>query len=66
MCGDAGGSNCQYAVQRAWDGLLRLGADEVSAFRACTTLYLIRHPAASVCEARDLVAEWLDHAERDP
>ncbi|HLY88754.1 MAG TPA: hypothetical protein VKQ27_07195 [Acetobacteraceae bacterium] len=65
MCGEGGALSCQRAVQRAWRDLCRLGDDEVSGFRACTTLYLIRHPVVSPREARDLVAEWLDHAECD-
>ena len=32
-----------------------------AAFRACTTLYRIHHPEASMSEARRLVAEWVDH-----
>jgi hypothetical protein len=31
------------------------------AFQACTTLYRIHHPEASLNEARRLVAEWIDH-----
>jgi len=30
-------------------------------FQACTTLYRIHHPEASLNEARRLVAEWIDH-----
>jgi hypothetical protein len=33
----------------------------MSAFIACTTLYRIHHPEASLGEARRLVAEWVDH-----
>ena len=60
MCGIADATSCERAVQRAWRDLCGLGTDEISAFHACTTLYLIRHPAGSLHEARDLVAEWLD------
>jgi len=42
----------------------------MSAFQACTTLYRIHHPEASLNEARRLVAEWIDHhvvrGERGP
>ena len=34
---------------------------DMDAFRACTTLYRIHHPEASLNEARRLVAEWIDH-----
>ena len=60
MCGTADEASCERAVRRAWRDLRGLGTNEISAFHACTTLYLIRHPAASLHEARDLVAEWLD------
>jgi hypothetical protein len=33
----------------------------LSAFQACTALYRIHHPEASINEARRLVAEWIDH-----
>jgi hypothetical protein len=33
----------------------------MSAFQACTALYRIHHPEASISEARRLVAEWIDH-----
>jgi len=33
----------------------------MQAFHACTTLYRIHHPEASIDEARRLVAEWIDH-----
>jgi hypothetical protein len=55
--------SCQRAVRRAWRDLCSLGTDEVEAFYACTTLYLLRHPGASPHVARDLVAEWLDPVE---
>ena len=32
----------------------------MAAFQACTTLYRIHHPEASMNEARRLVAEWID------
>ena len=60
MCGVANKTSCEHAVRRAWRDLCRLGTDEITAFHACTTLYLIRHPAASLHEARGLIAEWLD------
>jgi hypothetical protein len=65
MCGIADATSCERAVQRAWRDLCGLGTDEISAFHACTTLYLIRHPAGSLHEARDLVAERLDHDARE-
>ena len=37
------------------------GNANMDAFRACTTLYRIHHPEASLNEARRLVAEWIDH-----
>jgi hypothetical protein len=37
------------------------GTGDFEAFRACTTLYRIHHPEASITEARLLVAEWVDH-----
>jgi hypothetical protein len=52
--------NCEGAIRRAWDDLCRLGANEISTFRTCTTLYLLRHPGTSLHEARELVAAWLD------
>jgi hypothetical protein len=60
MCGLASDRSCERAVRRAWRDLCGLGTNEISAFHACTTRYRIRHPAASLHEARDLVAEWLD------
>jgi hypothetical protein len=66
MCDSAADrQNCQRAVQRAWRDLRSLRTDEVDAFVACTTLYRLRHPEASLCAARDLVAEWLDPAGCD-
>jgi hypothetical protein len=53
--------NCERAVVTAYRDLTALGNDDPSAFRACTTLYRIHHPEASVNEARRLVAEWIDH-----
>jgi hypothetical protein len=52
--------NCEGAIRRAWDDLCSLGANEISAFRTCTTLYLLRHPGTSLHEARESVAAWLD------
>jgi streptomycin 6-kinase len=53
--------NCERAVVTAWRELQALGNDDVTTFRACTTLYRIHHPEASLNEARRLVAEWIDH-----
>jgi hypothetical protein len=52
---------CERAVVTAYRDLRAHGADDLPAFRACTTLYRIHHPEASVNEARRLVAEWIDH-----
>lgn len=52
---------CERAVVTAYRELRGTGADDLSAFRACTTLYRVHHPEASVQEARRLVAEWIDH-----
>ncbi len=52
---------CERAVITAYRDLRHLGADDVVAFRACTRLYRIHHPEASINEARRLVAEWIDH-----
>lgn len=52
---------CERAVLTAYRDLRAHGNDDVSAFRACTTLYRIHHPEASLSEARRLVAEWIDH-----
>ena len=52
---------CERAVITAYRDLRHLGAGDLSAFQACTTLYRIHHPEASVNEARRLVAEWIDH-----
>ena len=53
--------NCERAVVTAYRDLRSLGNADPDAFRACTTLYRIHHPEASVNEARRLVAEWIDH-----
>ena len=45
----------------AYSELRQHGSDDMSAFVACTTLYRIHHPEASLGEARRLVAEWVDH-----
>jgi hypothetical protein len=55
------GRRCERAVITAYRELRALGRDDVSAFGACTTLYRIHHPEASLNEARRLVAEWIDH-----
>jgi hypothetical protein len=53
--------NCERAVVTAYRDLRALGNNEIDIFRACTTLYRIHHPEASLNEARRLVAEWVDH-----
>lgn len=55
------GRRCERAVITAYRDLRTLGTNDVSAFGACTTLYRIHHPEASISEARRLVAEWIDH-----
>ena len=52
---------CERAVITAYAELREHGSDDMSAFIACTTLYRIHHPEASLSEARRLVAEWVDH-----
>jgi hypothetical protein len=52
---------CERAVVTAYRDLRHIGSDDMSAFQACTTLYRIHHPEASMNEARRLVAEWIDH-----
>lgn len=52
---------CERAVVAAYRDLRALGTHDLNAFRACTTLYRIHHPDASLDEARRLVAEWIDH-----
>ena len=52
---------CERAVVTAYSELRLVGSGDLDAFRACTTLYRIHHPEASVAEARRLVAEWIDH-----
>lgn len=52
---------CERAVINAYRDLRHIGTDDMAAFQACTTLYRIHHPEASVNEARRLVAEWIDH-----
>lgn len=52
---------CERAVVTAYRELREVGADDLSAFRACTVLYRVHHPEASIAEARRLVAEWVDH-----
>lgn len=52
---------CERAVLTAYRDLRGLGNADMAAFQACTTLYRIHHPEASVNEARRLVAEWIDH-----
>ena len=52
---------CERAVITAYRDLRQLGSDDLSAFKACTTIYRIHHPESSLNEARRLVAEWIDH-----
>jgi streptomycin 6-kinase len=52
---------CERAVRTAYSELRQIGTDDMSAFQACTALYRIHHPEASMNEARLLVAEWIDH-----
>ncbi len=52
---------CERAVVVAYRELRTIGTADMDAFRACTTLYRIHHPEASINEARRLVAEWVDH-----
>ncbi len=51
---------CERAVVTAYRELRGVGTADPEAFRACTTLYRIHHPEASISEARLLVAEWVD------
>jgi hypothetical protein len=53
--------NCERAVVTAYRELRECGTVDIQAFHACTTLYRIHHPEASISEARRLVAEWIDH-----
>ncbi len=53
--------NCERAVITAYGELRARGSADMDAFQACTTLYRIHHPEASLNEARRLVAEWVDH-----
>ncbi len=55
------GRRCERAVITAYSELRQIGSDDMSAFQACTALYRIHHPEASISEARRLVAEWIDH-----
>jgi streptomycin 6-kinase len=55
------GRRCERAVVTAYKELRQIGTDDMSAFQACTALYRIHHPEASMNEARSLVAEWIDH-----
>lgn len=57
---------CERAVVTAYGELRQHGTDDLGAFDACTTLYRIHHPEASLNEARRLVAEWVDrHLDRE-
>jgi hypothetical protein len=53
--------SCERAVVTAYREQRGLGTPDLHAFQACTTLYRIHHPEASLNEARRLVAEWIDH-----
>lgn len=55
------GRHCERAVVTAYRELRGSGNADLDAFRACTTLYRIHHPKATLNEARRLVAEWVDH-----
>ncbi len=55
------GRRCERAVVTAYRDLRLCGNGDMHAFQACTTLYRIHHPEASLNEARRLVAEWIDH-----
>jgi hypothetical protein len=55
------GRRCERAVVTAYRELRAYGADDPAAFRACATLYRIHHPEASLDEAHQLVADWIDH-----
>ena len=55
------GRRCERAVVTAYRELRFLGNGDMHSFQACTTLYRIHHPEASLNEARRLVAEWIDH-----
>jgi hypothetical protein len=44
--------HCERAVVTAYSELREHGTDDMSAFVACTTLYRIHHPEASLSEAR--------------
>ncbi len=55
------GRRCERAVVTAYRELRDRGTHDPEAFRACTTLYRIHHPEASISEARALVAEWIEH-----
>ncbi len=52
---------CERAVVTAYRDLRAHGRGDLELFQACTTLYRIHHPEASLNEARRLVAEWIDH-----
>ncbi len=52
---------CERAVVTAYRELREAGQGDLPAFQACTALYRIHHPEASLDEARRLVSEWVDH-----
>ncbi len=39
---------CERAVVTAYSELRQIGSDDISAFQACTALYRIHHPEASL------------------
>jgi hypothetical protein len=51
---------CERAVVTAYRQLRSYGVHDVWAFNVCTNLYRTHHPEASLTEARELVAEWID------
>ena len=55
------GRRCERAVVTAYRELRHVGTEDLQAFHACTPLYRIHHPEASLSEARRLVSEWIDH-----
>jgi hypothetical protein len=52
---------CERAVVTAYRELREIGQGDLAAFQACTSLYRIHHPDASISEARLLVSEWIEH-----
>ena len=48
---------CERSVVTAYRELRDLGQSDMASFQACTTLYRVHHPEASVAEARRLSGE---------